>query len=231
MAFCSNCGTQLKGDERFCEKCGTDVSAKTAAAPAAPAPAPPPPPQVHPVAVAPPPYAAPAPYPVAVAVPPPAPAKSGNTIGTIVILAILAGGGYYWYTHRPPVTPPAAPSNPPATPPSSAPANPQAPPAAGTEATLVKAQTFAATWKNTAGFVEIDNSKWTNGGTVAIQSATLECDQISAANAILDSMRTTLNGPNPPGDAMTFNPFQMGATVAATTHVNCYVVHVKQVAQ
>jgi len=226
MAFCSNCGTQLKGEERFCEKCGTDVSAKTAAPPP-----PPPPPQVHPVAVAPAPYLAPAPYPAAMAVPPPAPAKSSSTIGTIVILAILAGGGYYWYTHRPPPTPPAtAPANPPATPPSSAPANPPGAPAAGTEATLVKAQTFAATWKNTGGFVEIDGSKWTNGSTVAIQTATLECDQVSAANAILDSMRTTLNGPNPPGDSMTFNPFQMGVVVPPTTHVSCNIVHVKQVA-
>jgi len=41
MAFCSSCGGQLEGNERFCVKCGADQTAKAGSAPAVQAAAPP----------------------------------------------------------------------------------------------------------------------------------------------------------------------------------------------
>ena len=66
---------------------------------------------------------------------------------------------------------------------------------------------------------------------MAVQSSTLECDQVDNNNTTLDQMRTTLNGPVQPGANATFNPFNMGAVAANMTKVNCYVTHVKQTAQ
>jgi hypothetical protein len=37
MAFCSSCGGQIEGNERFCPKCGADQKAQAAGAPAVPA--------------------------------------------------------------------------------------------------------------------------------------------------------------------------------------------------
>jgi len=84
MAFCSRCGAQLEGNERFCGKCGSDVTAMAAVQAASLAPSvqavaqaaypsippaapPPPPPGVYPGA---PPTAAPYPYAAAQGPPP-----------------------------------------------------------------------------------------------------------------------------------------------------------------
>ena len=221
MAFCGNCGNQLQGDERFCVKCGKDVSAKpattassvapTAAATAAP-PVPPAAPPVRPimapmqpVAAAPGPYAAPGAVPIAVAVP--QAQKHGGVTGLVVLLVLIAGAGYYYYTHKTPPTP--------------------AKPAVD-NITLAKQQTFGAHWNAINGFIQISNGKWTNNSQYPVQSATLECDQYDVSGTDLDQMRTTLNGPLQPGATDTFNPFQMGAVANNLSSVTCTIVHVKQ---
>jgi hypothetical protein len=175
---------------------------------------------VAPVPVA---YPPPGAIPVAMPMPPQAPAQSGNKVWTWIVVAALAVGGYYYYTHR---TPAAAPATPPAAP--GAPAAP-APPAQGAEAALVKLQVFNAHWQTVGGFIQISNGVWTNNGTVAVEKSTLECDQVDANNNTLDQMRTTLNGPIQPAANATFNPFNMGAVAANMTKVNCYITHVTQV--
>ena len=123
--FCSKCGAQLEGNERFCVKCGNDVTG-AAAAPVAQPPAPVPPPPGFPAHV-PMPFVAPGQLPMSVAMPPPAPAHKSGMLW-IVIIAALAGGGWYYYTHTPQsVTPPAtAPGQQPGTQP--APQPPAQPP-------------------------------------------------------------------------------------------------------
>ncbi len=136
-AFCSKCGAQLEGNERFCVKCGNDVTGAAAAplAAAAPAPvyaAPPPPPpgNAPPGAI---PFVAPPPgrVPMSMAMPPPAPAHKSGMLW-LVIIAALALGGWYYYKHTPQsVTPPAtAPGQQPGTQPAPQPggAPPQQPP-------------------------------------------------------------------------------------------------------
>ena len=91
MAFCSSCGAQLAGDERFCVKCGADQTAKAAAP------------------IPPPPYAAPL-YPQGlpgqppiILGAPPAQSKQNRWIWAAVIIAVL-GAGYY-YNEQHPQTP------------------------------------------------------------------------------------------------------------------------------
>jgi hypothetical protein len=212
MAFCGNCGNQLQSDERFCVKCGHDVSANAApaAAPVAASAAPP----MQPMAAAPPvqaaapawqpaavQYAAPGAIPVAMAVPQ-APQKRGGVVGTVIVIALVAAGFYYYSKHRTPPTPPV------------------------TTAQLSQQQNFAGHWENVFGFIEVSNGKWTNNAKLAIQTATLECDQYSSNNTDLAQMRTTLNGPVQPGAAATFDTFQMGTVADYMNHVNCWIVDV-----
>ena len=132
--FCSKCGAQLEGTERFCVKCGNDVTGAAAApvAPAAPvagyaAPA------TGYAAPAAAPFVAPAPgrVPMSMVLPPPAPAHKSGMLW-LVIIAALALGGWYYYKHTPQsVTPPAtAPGQQPGTQPAPQPggAPPQQPP-------------------------------------------------------------------------------------------------------
>jgi hypothetical protein len=174
------------------------------------------------------PVAYPPQIPVAMPMPPQAPAQSGSKIWAWIVVAVLAVGGYYYYTHQPaptPATPPATPAAPGAP---GAPA-PATPPAQGAEAALVKLQVFNAHWQTVNGFVQISNGVWTNNATVAVQKSTLECDQADANNNTLGEMRTTLNGPIQPAANATFNPFNMGAVTANMTKVNCFITHVTQV--
>jgi hypothetical protein len=215
MTFCSNCGAQLDGKEKFCVKCGTPVGDAPPAATAAP-PVTPAPPHVAPTYAAPvQPMAIPAGYPpgtvpIMVAAPPQVPAKRG--VGTIVAVVAVAAMGYYFYTHR--------------TPPAAAPATPAA--QSGANAALVKQQAFSAHWQTENGFIQISNGAWKNNATVPIQSATLECDQYNAGGTDLDEMQTTLNGPVPPGTTSTFPAFQMGEVANNLDHVTCTIVHIKQ---
>lgn len=223
MAFCRNCGTQLQGDERFCVGCGTDVSAKPAAGAsvggaagsattqAAVAAAPVATahtvqkPEAQAVAAAPGTYAAPGTIPIMVTMPPQAAAKRGGTMWVLVALAVLVGGYFYF---KPKPTPPPPPPDP---------------------AALTKQQAFDAHWDDVYGFVQISNGKWTSHANVAIDSATLECDQYNSYGTDLAQMRTTLNGPLQPGATSSYNPFQMGAVATNVNKVTCTIVHVKPV--
>jgi zinc-ribbon domain len=242
MAFCRNCGTQLQGDERFCVGCGTDVSAKPAAgasvagtagsAAAQPATVPVTKapvangsaataqavkaqafqaqavqaPVAQTVAAAPGPYATPGTIPIMVTMPPQAPAKRGGMMWVLVVLAVLVGG--YFYIKPKPTPPPPPPPDP---------------------AALTKQQAFDAHWDDVYGFVQISNGKWTNHANVAIDSATLECDQYNTYGTDLAQMRTTLNGPLNPGATSSYNPFQMGAVATNVNRVTCTIVHVRPV--
>lgn len=207
MAFCSNCGNQLEGNERFCVKCGKDLSAKSATTATAPVAAPPPPaatalPVMPPVPGA---YVAPGAIPVAVAVSP-APAKRGGMFGTVIVVLALLGGGWYYYKHKPtPVTDPE-----------------------GANTALSKQQAFDAHWQTVNGWIQISNAKWTNNAQTPIQSAILECAQYDASGNDLDEMRTTLNGPVTPGNSASFNPFWMGEVASNLNKVTCTIVHVKE---
>lgn len=125
--FCSKCGAQMEGNERFCVKCGNDVMAASAqAAPAVAtagyaAAAPPPPGYAAHVPM---PFVAPGQLPMSVAMPPPAPAHKSGMLWLVIIVA-LAAGGWYYYKHTPQsVSPPAtAPGQQPGTQP-----QPQQPP-------------------------------------------------------------------------------------------------------
>ncbi|MGB7264880.1 MAG: zinc-ribbon domain-containing protein [Terracidiphilus sp.] len=215
MAFCSNCGNQLEGSERFCGKCGSDVSAKAAGQVAASqvaagprAAASVPMQAVQPMGAMPGVYAQPGAIPVAVAIPQQAPAKKGITLGTVILVAALAAGGYYYFTKYKPAV--------------------DAQKQKGANAALAKQQAFDAHWQTVGGFIQLTNGKWTNNANVAIQSATLECDQYDASGNNLDQMRTTLNGPVNPGGTDTFNPFNMGAVANNLNKVTCTIMYVKQ---
>ena len=129
--FCSKCGTQSEGNERFCVKCGNDLTAAGAPA-AAPAPfaAAPPPPVAQPMAppptgyaapppqgyAAPPPpgYGVPGPVPVMGMPPPAQPQKKNSMMWGVIAIAAMAGGWYYYHNYQQTQTPPA--NNPPAQP-------------------------------------------------------------------------------------------------------------------
>ncbi len=121
MAFCSKCGAQLEGNERFCVKCGNEVGAVPAAVPAATPVAPAAvPPVIAPVAVppafgvpaappvAPPPYGmpgqmgAPGQIPVVLGAPPAPAKKGGGWIWGLLIVAAVLYGLYYIGSHNPP---------------------------------------------------------------------------------------------------------------------------------
>ena len=93
MAFCSNCGTQLEGTERFCVKCGVEQTTKAGGAVAAP-PAAMPQPPVQPFAGVPPQHS-PAPVPIPIMMPSPAPAKGSSLKWIVLVLVVVAGGLYY----------------------------------------------------------------------------------------------------------------------------------------
>jgi hypothetical protein len=232
MAFCSRCGAQLGDGERFCGKCGSDVTAKAAvpvAAPVAAAPIPPPPYAV-PMQPPPPPYAAP-PYPQGlpgqppiILGAPPAQPKHNGWIWAVVIVAVL-GAGYYYNEQHPqtPTQPGTTPGQQPA------PGQPGGQGQGGNNAALVQAQSFTGQVGEANGQVQISNGQWTNNSTVAIQSATLECIQSGSAGTALAQTQTTLTGPSgplQPQSSTTFNPFQVGAVVQGATKANCGFVGV-----
>ena len=213
MAFCRNCGTRLQGDERFCVGCGPEVSARGSGGdvPAAPGTVPAGQISQAPHFAAGPGislvqggYLPPGAIPIAV-MPQPVQAKRGGWMKTLLVIAVLVGIGYYFIKHLPPT-----PTEP------------------GANAALTKQQAFDAHWQAVYGFVQVSNGKWTNNAKVAIDSATLECDQYDASGRDLAQMRTTLNGPIQPGAMQSFNPFQMGAVATNVYKVTCTIVHVKQ---
>lgn len=231
MAFCGNCGAQLKGNERFCAACGADVSAATAPVSASQpgfATAPPVPPAPFVAAGIPPTApsaaaanAAAAGIPLPVPMPQP-PAKSSGMKWGIIAVVVLAALGYYYSQHKPATAAnsPSAPAQP------GQPAQPTAQTQPQDQGTLLQQQNFSGHWQAIYGFVELTNTSWTNHASIAMQSATLECDQYASNGAKLSQMQMKLNGPLAPGGTATFNPFQMGSVSTYMTRVNCAIVAV-----
>jgi hypothetical protein len=249
-AFCSKCGSHVEDNERFCPKCGNDVTAGAAApvlaaapAPVAPPPpvyvapppqsyaAPPPPPQSYP---APPPPGYGAPGPIPVVIPAADGAKKNNTLWLAIAVAAAAGGWYYYHQQHPTPTPTPQTQNPPvqpggAPPQPATPAQPGGPGPGGPNAALVQQQQWSSQEQPVNGQVQVQNGKWVNGAQVAITTAVLECDQYDANQTVLAQNQTNLTLSNPPltpgGDA-TFNNFNAGQIVQNVNSVNCGIVAV-----
>ncbi len=176
---------------------------------------------------------------MSVAMPPPAPAKKSGMMW--VAIAVVAAGGYYYYTHHEQTTTPAAapttqpttPTNAPqpggAPPQPATPAQPGGPGPGGPNAALVQQQQWSSQEQPANGYVQVQNGKWVNGSTVAIQSAVLECDQYNASQAVLAQNQTNLTLSNPPlvpGNNATFSPFNAGQIAQGVNTVNCGIVSV-----
>jgi hypothetical protein len=108
------------------------------------------------------------------------------------------------------------------------PANPGQQPAGqgGANQALVKAQQFVGRYDGVNGYIQISQAQWRNGANVAIQTATLECIQYTAAGQPITQMQTTLRGPAQPGQTLSFSPFQIGAEAQGVAKVNCGIVAV-----
>jgi hypothetical protein len=240
MAFCSKCGAQSEANQRFCVKCGNDLSA------AAPAPAA----NAAPQAFAP----GSGPIPVQGQFPPPgavpimampqAQSKGKGWLWGLIIVGAVLYGLYYIGSHNQPTAgqpgatpaqqPGATPAQQPGATPAAAPGVPQPgtavqpgdPGPGGPNATLVQLQSFTGQYRAYNGSVQIYDARWVNRSNATIQTAILECDQYAANDAVLAQNRTTLNGPVQPGGTGTYNPFLMGAALQYTNFVNCGVVAV-----
>lgn len=129
-------------------------------------------------------------------------------MGTLVVLGIIVGGGYYYYNQG--KTPAPGPT----------------PPQSDTKA-LVQQQSFTAQWQDESGSLVLTSAKWTNGATVTLSAATVQCEQYNATGADLSQYRVTLNGPTEPNAASTYSNIQMGVVASGMSKVNCDVVHVK----
>jgi hypothetical protein len=201
MVYCKNCGKPLTGDERFCVNCGSTVTpASTTTAPTTTV-------AQGPAQVVPGPYNVSGQIPVVMM--PPAPVKRGGTWSKIIIVVLVIWFGYYYLTHRtPPLT---------------------AAEVMAAQAALAKQQAFDCNFQNEGGYLEVNNGKWTNNATVAIASATLECDQTDSGGTDLDEMRINLKSPQgalQPGGSQNYNPFQMGEIANNASKVHCTVVNV-----
>jgi hypothetical protein len=247
MAFCSKCGAQLEGDERFCAKCGNDV---TAAAPAPAAVVQPIAPPLPPGYAAPPPgYAAQGPIPI-LTMAPPTPVKGRRWLwGVIVVFAILYGL-YSIGKHNQQTAPaqpgeaptqgqapiqgqPATPSQPgvPSQPGAYPEQQPGIPGETENNAALVRLQLFGGRWDPVNGSILISQGRWTNNANVVVQSATLECVQFAANGSVLTQSQTRLNGPVQPWGTSYFGTFQMGPIVQNLAKVNCGIVSVTPASQ
>ena len=140
------------------------------------------------------------PVPVAL---PQQPAKHGARILMILLVLLVIAAGYYYVTHRQPSVPP------------------------GNDGGLLAQQDFNAHWETANGYVQISKARWTNHSNLAIQSATLQCDQYDSAGTDLDQSRTMLNGPLQPGATDVFDSFQMGSVAANLAEVKCTIIGVQ----
>jgi hypothetical protein len=173
--------------------------------------------------------------PVAVPMPPsvqPAQQKKGM-LGTVVVIILVAGIGYYFYnkSHTPATratraTPAPAPA------PAPAPVVQNSPPANGNQngggdAALVSLQAFNANWQDTSGMLMLTTATWANNSNTDITSATLQCRQYNSAGTDLSEYRVALNGPTKAQTSSQFSNIALGATATGMAKVDCSIIHVK----
>jgi hypothetical protein len=161
------------------------------------------------------------------AMPPAAPAKSSKWIWIVIVVGLVLYGLYYIGTHNQPTPAPTpTPQAQPGTPGPQAQPGAPAPGQGGANQALVAQQQLTCRWQAANGNIEITQAQWQNGANVAIQAATMEIQQVSAAGQIIAQNQTTINGPVQPGQTVTLNSIQMGAAVQGVTSVNCGIVAV-----
>jgi hypothetical protein len=154
------------------------------------------------------------------------PAQNKGILGTVVVVVIVAAIGYYFYqnyqkTHSN--------TNPPtsSTPPASQPGPSTNPPAPGNggNAALLQQQDLSAQWQATGGFVVV-TAKWSNGSTVNLSTAVMECDQFDGNGTELSQFRVTLNGPTPANTWSSYSNIRMGAVANGMSKLACKIAHV-----
>ena len=210
-AFCSNCGKPLEGSGHFCVNCGAEIPSGAGAGPAVVSP--PAAPPVQPMAAVQ--YAGAVPIPAGIpTAPPAAPQKRSGMMGTLIVLAVIVGGGYYYYNQGKAPSPSPSPTPTPVP----APSNDQA---------LVQQQSFNAQWQDESGMLVLTSAKWTNSANVTLSSATVQCEQYNADGTDLSQYRITLNGPTGGNTTSSYSNVQIGAVATGLSKVNCDVVHVK----
>jgi len=152
-------------------------------------------------------------------------------MGTVVIVVLVLGLAYYFYSksHAPKPaaqTPAPVVQNPPSgaqdQPPASGAGN-----GAGDPAALVNQQTFNAHWEDQSGTLMLTTATWANNSNTNITSATLQCRQYNNSGTDLSEYRVTLNGPTNAGASSSFSNISLGATANGMTRVDCSIIHVK----
>lgn len=248
MAFCSKCGNHLEGNEKFCVKCGADLttSPPLATPPTAPPPAPPAPPYAAG-------YPAGGPMPIAVAVPPP-PAKRG-VWGWLAVIAVLLGSTAFYYNkaQHPDAAACAAVNN------NNGGNNGGSGNGGGGNGgggnngggsgggntgggnsgggnngggnggggnngpslqALLQQQTVDFTWAVTNNVVLVQ-AKWTNNSTSNFTNGILTCVQYNAGGSQLSSSTNTLLGPVNANTINTYNNVNMGAPSQGLDKLGC----------
>jgi hypothetical protein len=168
--------------------------------------------------VAPPPqfYPVPGQIPI-VTMPQPVPKSHGWIWGAIIVVGILYGLYYIGKNDQNQTQPGAAPQ----------PAGTQP---GGPNATLLRQQIFTSQWRVTNGDVQIYNQLWENRSTVAVASATAECDEVDQNGSVLAQKSIDLSdqtgGAVQPGHTLTFDPLDIGQAVQGLSKVNCGIVAV-----
>jgi hypothetical protein len=159
-----------------------------------------------------------------VGAPPPAQPvqQKKGMVGTVVIVLLVAGLGYYFYSKsHVPAKPAPTPAPVVQTPP------PNGNSGNGGTAALVKLQSFNAHWQDESGMLTLTTATWANNSTTDIASATLQCRQFNTAGTDLSEYRVTLNGPTKAQASSQFSNISLGATASGMTKVDCSIIHVK----
>jgi hypothetical protein len=149
-------------------------------------------------------------------------------LGTVIVIVIVAGLGYYYYSKAHPGAGSPASNPPAASQPAPQPGAPTPPPAgSGGNAALVNQQAFNAHWQEENGFLVLTTATWANNSGVGLTSAVVQCEQDDANGTDLSQYRVTLNGPTNANTTSSYSNIRIGAFIANTTKVNCTIVHVK----